>query len=157
MISPYCGSPRCCMKQTLLAWATRDCVVKSKYSPHMSEPLLGFSNKDVEDTSPHFTFWLLIWSSWALSVILTWQQALNPPSSRLLFCSAFTVWTEHQHIQKHSILSVQRTAKSVLMLPACHLMPQWGTVWIYFLALLKKTKKQKNACSTDHSRSSVDG
>lgn len=49
----------------------------------------------------------------------------QPPSS-LDFCFAapFVVQAEHQHIQRHSALSLQRTIKSVLMLPACHLLPQ---------------------------------
>lgn len=49
----------------------------------------------------------------------------GPPSS-LDFCFAapFAAQAEHQHIQRHSALSLQRTIKSVLMLPACHLLPQ---------------------------------
>lgn len=55
------------------------------------------------------------------------RQAPAPFISWLLFCCSFMVWAEHQHILKHSALSLQRAIKSVLMLPACHLMPQWGT------------------------------
>ena len=101
------------------------------------------------------------------------EAAITPaPFIRwLLFRSTFTVRAEHQHIQRHSALSLQRTIKSVLMLPACHLLPQWGihgthtniifkrgTVWIK-----KKRKRRRrhcekiNACSGEHSRSSVDG
>lgn len=57
------------------------------------------------------------------------SKRTGPFFTWLLFCSTFMVRAEHRHIQKHSTLSLQHMIKSVLMLPACHLMPQWGTHW----------------------------
>lgn len=90
-----------------------------------------------------------------------------------LFCSTFfflSPWASRASAHSPGVVP-QRAIKSVAMLPACHLLPQWGTDTHrqahkhHFQEGLcdGRNKKEKNllwkinACSTEHSRGSVDG
>lgn len=76
----------------------------------------------------HIRWWgqFIYWGSfaWDLHKAVVTQAPFIP---WLLFYSTFMAQAKHQHFLKHLVLSLLCTIKSVLMLPACHLMPQWGT------------------------------
>lgn len=96
----------------------------------------------------HLVGELCVWSSQNGSCALR-RRSHQPPSS-VDFCLAAPLWCEPgiSTFRSTQTLSLQRAIKSVLMLPACHLMPQWGRLHAqthkhHFQEGLCKKKKKK--------------